>query len=176
MKELFDPAKRKVRSLHILDSSAGLYALYLKPASALPGFDADFDKPLYIGKADGAGGLARRCHFKGGTRNHSPRKSLAALLEKELGLQIRAFRNRTDNSFKTWGLERDSEIALDRWMHANLLLSVVPTLHAAVLEKLLIREWAPPLNLTDCHQSAGHLTVSRLRGEIERRARAISPN
>ncbi len=173
MKELFEAGSRKARSLHFLDRSPGLYALYLKSGSVLPGLEVAFERPVYIGKADGAGGLVRRCHFKGGTRNHSPRKSLAALLEKELGLNVRAFRNRADNSFKTWGLEPASKIALDRWMHAHLLLSVALTLEAGTLEKPLIREWAPPLNLTECDQSERHLKISQLRAAMERRARAI---
>jgi len=170
---LFEPASRKARALHSLDSSPGLYALYLKTGAALPGLDVNFDSPIYIGKADGAGGLARRCHFRGGTRNHSPRKSLAALLRDELELEVRAFQNRADNSFKTWGLTPASEIKLDQWMHANLLLSVVLTPAAAALEKALIRTWVPPLNLTDCQQTEGHLAISRLRAEMERRARNL---
>lgn len=171
--ELFEPSNRKARSLHLLDKSSGLYALYLKVGSSLPFLEPDDDVPLYIGKADGAGGLARRCHFRGGTRKHSPRKSLAALLEAELDLQIRPFLNGKDGSFETWGLVPESEAALDRWMQANLLLSVIATPQAAALEKPLIRHWAPFLNLTDCVHSESHRKISQLRAAMERRAKSL---
>jgi hypothetical protein len=169
---LFDPANRKARSLHALDSSAGVYALYLNYASILPEIACPHDMPLYIGKADGAGGLKRRCHFYGGTRNHSPRKSLACLLEDELALRAVPIKNR-DGSYKTWGLDSDSERCMDGWMHANLSLAIFATPHAARIEKKLLLEWAAPLNLKGCAQSSAHLEIGAMRAAIGARMKSI---
>ena len=42
---------------------------------------------VYVGLGQGTRGLAARCHFKGKTSGHSPRRSLSALLADELDLR-----------------------------------------------------------------------------------------
>jgi hypothetical protein len=172
---LLDLVNRKSRADLRLDASAGLYALFLRPGRLLPEFVVHGDAPVYIGKADGSGGLKRRCHFHGGTRNHSPRKSLAAILRERLGLAPRPVVNADTGAYKTWELEPESEQTLDRWMHDNLLVSIVLTKDAAVLEGPLIRDHSPLLNLTECSQGEPHMRVRRLRHQIEvaMRARVI---
>ena len=168
---LFEPVNRKPRADQTLDGSPGLYALFLRAGCSLPVVCPGPDGLIYIGKADGAGGLATRCHFNGKTRNHSPRKSLAALLVQTLELAPRRV-NARDGSYKTWALEKASEAALDRWMHRNLYVSVVPCAEAAQIEPRLIARFAPPLNLRDCIQSDDHRRLSDLRRGIETRLRA----
>lgn len=168
---LFDPVNRKPRADHTLDESPGVYALFLRSGCSLPPVRPGPDGLIYIGKADGAGGLASRCHFKGKTRNHSPRKSLAVLLSGTLKLTPRRV-NMPDGSYKTWALEKASEAVLDQWMHRNLHLSIVRCAEAAEIESALIARFAPPLNLRDCVQSEDHRRVSDLRKSVDVRLRA----
>lgn len=170
---LFECSQRKPRREHSLDSSPGLYALFLGPGAKLPGFPLPSEALIYIGKATGGGGLKARCHFNGGTRNHSPRKSLAAVLLDTLRLVPKPVLNLGSGTYKTWQLEPDSERALDRWMHENLLLSKVVASNAATIERPLIREYAPLLNLTDCAPTDAHRQISSMRAEIERRMRTM---
>ena len=58
----------------------GVYVLFLRKGSALPGMELGEQELLYIGLAANRKGLEGRCHFNARTRNHSPRKSLAVLL------------------------------------------------------------------------------------------------
>lgn len=162
---LLDPARRLPRSELTLDRSPGLYALFMRAGSTLRGFSASPDLPLYIGKADGAGGLKARCHFNGGTRTHSPRRSLAAILQNTLGLMpIRV--SHTDGRFKSWGIDEVSERSLDQWMYRNLLVAIERCDIPRSKEKLLIARFAPLLNLEDCAQSADHRRISAERKRI----------
>lgn len=163
-------SNRRSRRDFILDRTPGLYAIFLKPGSTLPVILISGETLVYLGKAQGAGGLKSRCHFNGGTRNHSPRKSLAVLLEKELGLVARRV-NDADGSYKTWALEPTSERMLDGWMHANLGIAFATLADAPLFEKQLIERFAPPLNLTDCAQSESHRSIVELRRRMDNRMR-----
>ena len=171
--KLFDFANRKDRRLHQLDNSQGLYALFLKSGSRFPDFELPSECLIYIGKADSGGGLKKRCHFNGRTRKHSPRKSLASVLEAHLDLKIRPFLNSKDQSYDTWGLESESEDNLKDWMRRNINLSVAICRDANTLEKPLIKRMAPVLNLTDCVQTQIHQRIRALRGNCEERAREM---
>jgi len=155
-----------------LDNSSGLYALFLNQRAELPGFPLPSEALICIGKATGSGGLKTRCHFNGGTRNHSPRKSLAAVLLDALNLVPKPVLNKGSGVYKTWQLEQTSEHALDLWMHENLMLSTAVGDDAAEMEKALIREHAPLLNLTDCAKSDAHRRIAAKRAEIEQRMRS----
>lgn len=159
---LNDPAYRKSRLDWSLPSSPGLYALFAKSSNVLPGFSVSIDQPIYIGKASGARGLAGRCHFRGGTSTHSPRRSLAAILREPLGLRPTRV-NRPDGSYKSWGLDGDSEVLLNQWMHANLLLAIELFSRPREIERELIARYSPLLNLEDCEQSVEHVRIATAR-------------
>jgi len=84
-----------------------------------------------------------------------------------LGLRPIRISNRKDGSYKTWALESQSERILDHWMHANLNVSIIVTDAAATIEKPLIRQFVPLLNLTDCPLSDDHYKVKSARASIE---------
>lgn len=155
---------RTARTETHLPRQHGLYALFLKPGATLPGIDQPANRLLYIGKAGGADGLLGRCHFNGKTRNHSPRKSLAALLRNTLQLIPTLIEKQ--NSSDTWGLEPDSDRILTEWMHASLEIAFVVLPNPRPAEKKLILEYAPPLNLDDCIQTLQHRKISSMRKEI----------
>ena len=169
---LFEDSQIRPRSQHYLDASAGLYALYLKNGSELPDFVTSAHRLIYIGKADGAGGLKRRCHFKGGTRNHSPRKSLAAILRKQLSLKVIPILTK-ERSYKTWALEPVSERLLDEWMHIHLEVAILKVEEPRRHEAKLIAERAPLLNLTDCVPTPDHWRVKELRENIDSEMRSF---
>lgn len=72
--------RRGPRSTFTLAHEMGVYVLFLRKGSALPGMELGEQELLYIGLAANRKGLKERCHFNARTRNHSPRKSLAVLL------------------------------------------------------------------------------------------------
>lgn len=166
--QLLDQSLRKSRCDVALDSSSGLYAIFLKPGRSLPEIPLSDGALIYLGKAEGAGGLKSRCHFNGGTRNHSPRKSLAVLHENELKLVPRLVAN-SDGSYKTWALDRQSETALDQWMHGNLDVAYATMQGAPCFEAQLIDLLNPAMNLNGCHQGEGHHLVTQLRGRMDER-------
>ncbi|MFN4097506.1 MAG: GIY-YIG nuclease family protein [Sphingomonas sp.] len=169
---ILDRSRRAPRTDHHLDASPGLYALFLRSGAKLPDLEVPEEALLYIGKADGAGGLRARCHFNGGTRNHSPRKSFAAILRNHLSLVPIPVLNKRVGAYKTWQLELTSERKLDAWMHKNLMLSIYVSAEPRALEAQLIRENAPPLNLKECVQGEQQRHVYRLRSDIEAAMRA----
>jgi len=153
---------RAPRASFTLSNAHGVYALFLKPGSSLPGIVPGEDGLLYIGKASGRTGFKGRCHFNGKSASHSPRRSLAALLVDDLGLVPKGFPH-PDGEYKTWGLTLPSERILDTWMHGNLLLAIEPRVDAALYEQELISLHQPVLNLRDCPQSEQHERVSAAR-------------
>lgn len=148
-----------------LDRSHGVYALYLRDGSKLPGIIPGQDGLLYIGKAAGTRGFEGRCHFNGASASHSPRRSLAALLMDELKLVPRPVYH-ADGEYKSWKLELPSEKVLDQWMHDNLLLAIEVREDAALHEQELIWAHCPPLNLRDCPQSKQHKLISAARRKV----------
>lgn len=105
-----------------LSHEAGVYALFLRDASALLDIEAGREGLLYIGMAANREGLRGRCHFHARTRNHSPRKSLAVLLMERLDLNPVLIKKL--NSADTWGLDAVSDTRLSEWMHEHLHLAV----------------------------------------------------
>lgn len=156
---------RAPRASFMLSETHGVYALYLKSGSDLPGIMPGEDGLLYIGKAAGRTGFKGRCHFNGKSASHSPRRSLAALLIDTLALVPKEFPH-PDGAYKTWGLTLPSERLLNTWMHANLLLAIEPRADAALYEQELISKFEPVLNLRDCPQSEQHERVSAARRRV----------
>lgn len=122
----------------------GVYALFLNPRATLAGVQPCESGLLYVGLGQGARGLAARCHFKGRTEIHSPRRSLSALLANELDLQPIFIRKRSGPT--TFKLEKRSEQLLTDWMEINLSVALQPIASPGQFERELIQRWAPPLN------------------------------
>jgi hypothetical protein len=163
MGEALLTARRGRRDSFVLGSERGVYALFLRSGSDLP-LTADDDGLLYIGMAQNKDGLKGRCHFNARTVNHSPRKSLAALLRSPLGLHPVLVPK--PNGRATWGLHGDSDAKLTTWMHDNLHLAVAACPSPATEEARLIARHAPPLNLKGCAQTAQHERIAAARAAI----------
>lgn len=155
---------RDRRASFTLSTEPGVYALFLRYGSTLPGITPGERGLIYIGLAANRKGLKGRCHFNAQTRNHSPRKSLAVLLMDELALEPVLVPK--PNSPDTWGLEASSEARLTEWMHDNLELAIEPCDDPDARETELVAHYAPPLNLTKCPQSAEHRRISEARSSI----------
>lgn len=158
--------KRGPRADFILDNARGVYALFLIEGSKLPKLASAERGLIYIGMAGGQKGFKQRCHFdKAQTRNHSPRKSLAVLLMRELEL-VPELVNKP-NSSNTWGLERESDIRLTQWMHKNLEIAYRVHDQPDLLETELVSRYAPPLNLSKCSQNEFHRYISNERSKVQ---------
>ena len=74
-----------------------------------------------------------------------------------------------DGSYKTWALDRQSEAALDQWMHANLDVAYATARGATSFEAQLIDLFNPAINLNGCHQTDGHRLIKQLRRRMDER-------
>jgi len=155
---------RGPRSNHTLNADKGVYALFLCKGATLPEIEKIEDNLLYIGLAGSKKGLKGRCHFNARTKNHSPRKSLAVLLMDELTLKPVLISK--PNSTDTWGLDASSDMVLTEWMHNNLELAFIVCDKVGELEKRLIVQYAPPLNLKLCKQNEQHNRISTKRRKV----------
>lgn len=125
-------------------NSAGVYALFLHEDVTIPDVRPGESGLIYVGLGQGARGLAARCHFKGKTAGHSPRRSLAALLADQLGL--RPIFIRKPSGATTFKLDKASEYLLDQWMESSLSVAFQLNDEPGEHERALIRRWEPPLN------------------------------
>lgn len=157
-------SRRGPRSTFTLGTQPGVYALFLRNGAELPNITPGTDGLLYIGLAANRKGLLGRCHFAGQTRNHSPRKSLGALLKDELNLVPVLISK--PNSRDTWGLDAASDARLTGWMHENLDFAIELCADPTTQETELIARHTPPLNLTKCPQTAQHRLISNARATI----------
>lgn len=128
----------------IYPNSAGVYALFLHEGATIPNVRPGEFGLVYVGLGQGARGLAARCHFKGRTAGHSPRRSLSALLAEQLGL--RPIFIRKPSGTTTFKLDKGSEQLLDQWMENSLSVAFQLNDNPGEHERELIRRWEPPLN------------------------------
>jgi hypothetical protein len=149
---------RGPRASFTLGTDKGVYALFLSEGAVLPELEVGEGGLLYIGLAAGERGFEGRDHFDARTANHSPRKSLAVLLMKELELKPTLVPKR--NGRDTWGLDRPSDERLTKWMHSHLELALEIGQDPKGRETELVRAHAPPLNLTICDQQPQHQSIS----------------
>lgn len=157
--------RRGPRSSFVLGPEHGVYALFLRGGSKLPQIVPGPSGLIYIGLAANRQGLKGRCHFDAKTRNHSPRKSLAALLMEELRLVPILIPK--PNAADTWGLDAASEARLSTWMHDNLDLAVELCADPDARETELVARHAPPLNLNKCIQTDQHRMISEKRSRTQ---------
>ena len=141
--------------------SPGLYALYGSAAvwHQLGLGDPPDDRPLYVGKAeDSLVTRDLRTHFATGrTGQSSPRRSFAALLVDDLKL-VAMPRRPADPEPGKWthyALEPDGDKRLTVWMLEHLRLAAWTCERPVALgqlERLVMAELQPPLNLTGVTQ------------------------
>lgn len=141
--------------------SPGLYALYADAVvwRQLGLGDPPDERPLYVGKAeDSLVTRDLRTHFASGrTGQSSPRRSFAALLVDELALVAMPRRPADPEPDKRthYALEPDGDQRLTEWMREHLRLAAWPCERPVALgklERLVMGELQPPLNLTGVSQ------------------------
>lgn len=156
---------RRPRGEWTLSKEKGIYALFLMD-NALFSAKPDIHGLIYIGKTENQDGFSGRCYFSGRTLNHSPRKSLAGLLTKELSLEpievVSGIRRK-----KKWGLSPASDQRLSDWMYQNLLLALHPCSFAKDVKDEMIRLHKPPLNLDRGDLTPLQREVKKLRGNMQ---------
>jgi hypothetical protein len=140
----------------VIPHRPGLYAIYGGPeewADLGLGAPPD-DRPLYVGKSESS--LADRdlrTHFGNGrTGSSTVRRTFAALLHDELGLRGIPRNPARRERFANYGLSPEHDQALTNWMRTRLTLAVwanEAALELALVERIALREWQPPLNLKD---------------------------
>lgn len=146
----------------------GLYAVYATAAAKMQlGLIHPVEShPIYVGKAEDS--LRRRdgrTHFKVGKTGQSTlRRAIAALLKEPLQLKARPRNPAKPSYFDKFGLEPDSDCALQEWMDRHLGIAVwtAPARMRLVdIEKPLIVMWTPPLNDTHNPKRWQHLRDMR---------------
>jgi hypothetical protein len=157
-------------------NSAGVYALFLNAGATIPNVRPGGSGLVYIGMGQGVRGLAGRCHFKGKTAGHSPRRSLSALLADQLGL-LPIFIGKPSGA-TTFKLDKVSEQLLDQWMENNLSVALQLNDNPGEHERDLIRRWEPPLNCDKkvCPLNAQQLFVLERRDRFKALAAQMAGN
>jgi hypothetical protein len=165
---------RAANTQTIYPNSAGVYALFLREGAAIPNVRPGEFGLVYVGLGQGARGLAARCHFKGSTASHSPRRSLSALLADQLSLQPIFIRK--PSGATTFKLDKASEQMLDRWMENNLSVAFQLSDNPGEHERELIRRWEPPLNCDKkiCPLNSQQLLVLNRRDKFKAMAAKLA--
>jgi hypothetical protein len=136
----------------------GLYAIYgTAVAWRELGLRAPSDvRPLYVGKAeDSLISRDLKTHLGDGRTGQSTvRRSFAALLHDALGLRGVPRNTAKPAYFANYGLSAAHDAALTRWMKESLELAtwgkpVDCTFALETIERVLLAELIPPLNLKD---------------------------
>jgi hypothetical protein len=158
----------------IYPDSAGVYALFLHEGATITNVRPGEFGLVYVGLGQGARGLAARCHFKGKTAGHSPRRSLSALLADQLGL--RPIFIRKPSGATTFKLDKASEQLLDQWMENSLSVAFQLSDNPDEHERELIRRWVPPLNCDKkiCPLNAQQLFVLDRRDKFKAMAAQLA--
>lgn len=134
----------------------GLYAIHARAEvwAELGLGDPPDERPLYVGKAERS--LVSRdvdTHFGNGrTGSSTVRRSFAALLRVQLGLEGRPRNSAKPERFANYGIAPEHDERLTGWMRARLALAVWPkpdkcTLALGVIEQAILELLEPPLNI-----------------------------
>ena len=150
------PRHRLADAGAVVPHRPGLYAIYGGPEEWVElglGEPLD-DRPLYVGKSESS--LADRdlrTHFGNGrTGSSTVRRTFAALLHDALALRGIPRNPARPERFANYGLSSEHDQLLTAWMRARLTLAVWPadgSSELAVNERIVLRDWQPPLNLQD---------------------------
>ena len=125
----------------------GVYAVFAKEGNCLPGIILPPSGLVYIGETRD---LKRRNHFNAKHSGFSTlRRSIGAILKTHLHLAAEPRAGGPyETNYRNFRFEGEGEERLTQWMHLNLEYSSYPCDgDTAALERRLIREYEPPLNL-----------------------------
>ena len=150
----------------------GVYAIFAKNRDCLLPIAIPASGLIYVGLATD---LESRNHFKAQSSGfHSPRRSIGAILKSQLELRaIPRSRGRSDSNWQSYKFEPDGEYRLTEWMNANLEYAIYPYVgDIRVLEKSLIHENEPPINLTGW-KNPQKKQIQSLRNECKAEAKLL---
>ena len=139
----------KSDSAKLLPNEKGVYIITVQDKEALPLPMRDLRYSYLAGRPIVYVGISNkslrvrdyRSHFKGNTRGSTLRKSLGSLLSLA--------KKRTESILSKYRFEKDDEVLLSEWMINNLVLHYFVIDNPLIIEKLLIDQLNPPLNLKD---------------------------
>jgi hypothetical protein len=172
-----------------VEPQAGLYAIYGDEQAYWDlglvddeQAEAESKLPLYIGKAEKSF-VSRdlQDHFAAlpgstaKTGGSTVRRSFAALLRVQLGLQAVPRNLNKPGYFSMYALGGEGDARLTAWMHDRLTLAVWPASDAmpaslADVETELIRHLTPPINIAKNPQKLARLRAARTVMAAEARA------
>ena len=155
---------------------AGVYAIFLQEGAVLPGVQKGRDGLLYIGLSTNLAQRQYDTHFQAGKTGFSTvRRSLGALLIELLGLQPRPRGSGSSaTNYTNYRFDEAGEDRLSAWMSEHLEVAVRPAKNPEQLEKDLLREARPPLNLKDW-PNPGAPAIKALRKKCVQAAKATEP-
>lgn len=94
-------------------------------------------------------------HFNGNARNSTLRKSFGVLMDLSKKYEV--------NSPRKYKFEKNDEECLSIWMRENLWLHYLKYDNPEVLEKQLINDLSPPLNIKDNHSEINQSIRKKLK-------------
>lgn len=189
MKVLALPGQRIPGAMDIVPDRPGLYAVH---AAAVRWHELGLEErepsmPLYVGRArDSLVTRDLKTHFATGCTGRSTvRRSFAVLLRDRLGIHSLPRRSKkppTTRDFTHYDLDATSEQGLTTWMCEHLTISVWPLPEGwppddlIPMEKSILREWGPPVNLRDVPHPSARIKKGRKIFAAEARASAGGRN
>lgn len=124
----------------------GVYAVFAGSENALTPIRTGRHGLLYIGASKDLAGREFEQHFNSASTGFSTlRRTLGAILKDRL--QLRAIPRSPGSKPSSYRLHAEDEGRLTDWMRSNLLVGVCGIGTAWELERQLIRQLEPPLNL-----------------------------
>jgi hypothetical protein len=179
-REALGRARPLAEAERLVPDRPGLYAIYGTAETWRElGLGAPSDvQPLYVGKAeDSLISRDLKTHFGDGRTGQSTvRRSFAALLHDALGLRGVPRNTAKPAYFASYGLSAAHDSTLTRWMKERLELAtwakpVDCTLGLETIERVLLAELMPPLNVKDVRTPwTGEIKTARAVMAAEARA------
>jgi hypothetical protein len=156
--------------------ASGVYGWFVKKNSALTDLKVGDDGLIYIGMAVDLTRRELMQHLRSnGTGGSSLRRSLGAILKKELELRaIPRSESKTDSKrFSHFRFTAEGEAKVTKWMHQNLEIGFFECLDYKVVESALIRDRKPLLCLTGWN-NPDRAEIRRLRKQCALEARGTA--
>jgi hypothetical protein len=107
-------------------------------------------------------------HYKGNAEGSTLRLTLGCLLSDKLGIELRRVGSGKRMTFA------QGEEALSNWMSENAYVSWIVHEKPWLVEDQVIKRLSLPLNLRDNERHPFHRTLTSIRRDLKRKARAKS--
>jgi len=152
IQEISNELSKNRKSIHNLFAPglAGVYAFFLTDSYEINSIPSNSDGLVYIGSTSNLSSREYDNHFDSTSTGFSTlRRSIGAILKGELNLtSFPRSSGASETNVRNYKFNLDGEIRLTNWMENNLEIGVCPIRDFDVIEKDLITELKPVLNLT----------------------------